>query len=62
MKKIYYKCYVKTIDGAEYNLNTEQTHEDCINYDGNYGMVCIEDKDGTVYTFALKNIIVFKHI
>lgn len=62
MKKVYYDVYVKTIDGQEYNLKTEQTQEDIINYNGNYGMVCIENEDGTVYTFALKNILVIKHM
>ena len=30
MKKVYYDVYVKTIDGQEYNLKTEQTQEDII--------------------------------
>lgn len=61
MKKIFYKVYIKTIDNVEYNIKTEQTHNEIVNYNGNYGMVSIMDTAGIVYTFALKNIIVIKH-
>lgn len=62
MKKQYYNVYVKTIDGEQYHLITSQTQDDITNYNGNYGMICIEDREGVVYTFALKNIIVIKHM
>ena len=61
MKKTYYDVFIKTIDGSEFRLRTEQTHDEIVNYNGNYGMICIDDEQGIVYTFALKNIIVLKH-
>lgn len=61
MRKIVYEVYVKTVDNVEHHVKTEQTHDDIISYDGNYGLISVTDTEGLVYTFALKNIILLKH-
>lgn len=66
MNKLYYDVHITTVDDFVYRLRTTQTLDEIINCNSDFctqnGLICIENEDGTVYTFAVKNILVMRHM